>query len=67
MQNFFQFKFLFWMFFFFFNLCLFIYLWLPWVFLAAHGLSRVAMYGLLVAVASLTSEHGLFSSCGSWA
>ena len=52
---------------------LFIYLWLRRVFLAAHGLSRVAasrgysslrcvgfsLRGLLIAVASLVAEHGL--------
>ena len=54
---------------FFFNinlLILFIYLWLHWVFVAARGLSLVAVCGLLIAVASLVAEHGLqgFSSCG---
>ena len=49
------------------------YLWLRWVFVAAHGLSRcrgrgllfvavrgllVAVRGLLIAVASLAVEHG---------
>ena len=47
---------------------LFIYFWLRWVFVAAHGLSLVAVSGgllfaavrrLLVAVASLVAEHGL--------
>ena len=30
-----------------------------WVFIAAHGLSLVAVSGLLIAVASLIVEHGL--------
>ena len=47
---------------------LFIYFWLRWVFVAAHGLSPVAgsggccsfaMHRLLIAVASLVAEHGL--------
>ena len=46
---------------------LFIYLWLHWVFVAAHRLSlvavsrgcSVAVYRLLIAVASLLAEHGL--------
>ena len=46
---------------------LFIYLWLHWVFVAAHGLSScgergllfVAVRGLLIVVASLVVEHGL--------
>ena len=51
---------------------LFIYFWLRWVFVAAHGLSLVAVSGgllfaavrrLLVAVASLVAEHGL-QGCG---
>ena len=44
-------------FFFFFNK--FIYFWLLWVFVAAHGLSLVAASGLLIAVASLVAEHRL--------
>ena len=58
-------------FFFFFNLLiLFIYFWLRWVFVAAHGLSLVAASGgysslqcagLLIAVASLVAEHGLYA------
>ena len=55
---------------FFFNkfIYLFIYFWLPWVFVAAHGLFSscgewgllfVAVLGLLIAVASLVVEHGL--------
>ena len=40
---------LFFFFFFFFQIC--IYFWLPWVFIAAHG--------LLIAVASLVAEHRL--------
>ena len=47
---------------------LFIYLWLPWVFIAVQGLSLVAksrghslvvMQGLLSVVASLVAEHKL--------
>ena len=38
---------------------LFIYFWLRWVFVAAHGLSLVAVRRLLVAVVSLVAEHGL--------
>ena len=37
----------------------FFFLWLRWVFVAAHGLSLVAVRGLLIAVASLVAEHGL--------
>ena len=37
----------------------FIYFWLCWVFVAARGLSLVAVGGLLIAVASLVAEHGL--------
>ena len=46
----------------------FIYLWLHWVFVAAHGLTLVAesggllfiaVRGLLIAVASLVAERGL--------
>ena len=45
----------------------FIYLWRCWVFVAAHGLSLVVVSrgysslqcGLLIAVASLVTEHGL--------
>ena len=53
---------------FFFFLNLFIYFWLCWVFVAAHGLSLVggergllfiAVRRLLIAVASLVAEHGL--------
>ena len=44
---------------------------LPWVFIAAHGLSLVAVQGLLVVAASLvwsvgSRVHG-FHSCNSWA
>ena len=51
---------------------LFIYFWLHWVFVAARGLSLVAVSGgllfilvrrLLTAVASLVAEHGL-QACG---
>ena len=38
---------------------LFIYFWLCWVFVAAHGLSLVVVQGLLIAVASLVAEHRL--------
>ena len=60
-------------FFFFFNkfiIYLFIYFWLCWVFVAARGLSLVvvsggllfvAVHGLLIAVASLVAEHGLYT------
>ena len=37
----------------------FIYFWLYWVFVAASGLSLVAVSGLLIVVASLVAEHGL--------
>ena len=48
----------------------FIYFWLYWVFVAAHGLSPVAasrallfaMHELLIAVASFVAEHGLWST-----
>ena len=53
-------------FFFLFKIYLFIYFWLCWVFVAAHGLSLVAasggfvaVHGLLIVVASLVVEHGL--------
>ena len=39
--------------------CLFIYLWLGWVFTAACGFSPVVTSQLLIAVASLIAEHGL--------
>ena len=38
---------------------LFIYFWLRWVFVAARGLSLVAVSSLLIAVASLAAEHEL--------
>ena len=38
----------------------FIY-WLSWVFIAACGLSLVAVHGILTAVASLVTEHRLQS------
>ena len=56
------------MWFFYLFVCLFIYLWLCWVFVAARGLSLVAVSGgllfiavhsLLIAVASLVAEHRL--------
>ena len=37
----------------------FLYFWLCWVSVAAHGLSLVAAGGLLVVVASLVAEHRL--------
>ena len=48
---------------------LFIYFWLHWVFVAACGLSScgerglllVVVRGLLIAVASLVAEHGLWA------
>ena len=49
----------------FFKINKFIYFWLCWVFVAARGLSLVAVSGaalccgLLIAVASLVVEHGL--------
>ena len=60
---------------------LFIYFWLCWFFVAVQGLSLVvasrgyslvAGCGLLIAVASLVAEHGLWlghslSSCGTQA
>ena len=50
-----------------FKINLFIYFWLCWVFVAAHGLSLLAesggyslvLRGLLIAVASLVAEHRL--------
>ena len=49
-----------------------IYFWRRWVFIAARGLSLVAVSGLLIVVASLVVEPAFsrcvgFSSCGSWA
>ena len=60
---------------FFLKCILFIYFWLHWVFIAACGLSRVAasggyfsllcsgfsLQGLLIVVASLVVEHGLWA------
>ena len=46
------------------------YFWLHWVFIAAHGLFSdsgqwgllfIVVRGLLIAVASLVAEHGLWS------
>ena len=64
--------------FFFFNK--FIYFWLPWVFVAARGLSLVVASGgysllrctgfslrWLLLLRSTGSRHAGFSSCGSWA
>ena len=51
----------------------FIYLWLYWIFVPAHGLflvmasggfSRVSVHRLLIVVLSLVSEYGLW---GTWA
>ena len=66
--------------FFFINLFLFIYFWLCWVFVAARGLSPVAVsrgYSLLrcacfslrwlLLLPSMGSRHVGFCSCGSWA
>ena len=39
---------------------LFTYLWLCWVFAAAHGLSLVVMHGILIEVTSLVAEHKLY-------
>ena len=44
---------------FFFLINLFIYFWLRGVFVAARGLSLVAVSGLLIAAASLVVVHGL--------
>ena len=38
---------------------IFISFWLCWLFVATHGLSLVAVHGLLVVVTSLVAEHGL--------
>ena len=59
---------------------LFIYFWLLWVFVAAHGLSLVAVSGgysslrctdfslqWLLLFQSTGSRHVGFSSCGTWA
>ena len=35
------------------------YFWLPWIFIAACGLSLVEVRGLLVEVSSLLAEHRL--------
>ena len=41
--------------------CLFIFnFWLHWVFVAAHRVSLVVARGLLIVVASLVAEHGLY-------
>ena len=60
--------------------CLFIYFWLCWVFVAAHGLSLVVASGgysllrcvgfslqWLLLLQSTGSRHAGFSSCGTWA
>ena len=55
------------------NLFLLIYFWLCWVFLAAHGLSLVAVSGgysslwWLLLLRSTGSQCVGFSSCGTWA
>ena len=38
---------------------LYLYFWPGWVFVAAPGLSLAAMWGLLIAVASLIVDQGL--------
>ena len=66
----------FWGFFGFFNKFIFIYFWLRWVFVAAHGLSLVAASGgyssvwyfslrWLLLLWSTGSRHAGFSSCGT--
>ena len=48
------------------SLFFFLFIWLCWVFIAAHRLSLVAVHGLLIAVASLVADHRLclcFNSC----
>ena len=65
---------------FFLNIYLFIYLWLHWVFVAAHGLSLVAASGgysllqcmgfslwWLLLLQSTGSRHAGFSNCSVWA
>ena len=65
---------------FFFLINLFIYFWLHWVFIAAHGLSLVAVSGgysllqhagfslrWLLLLQSMGSRCAGFSSCGVWA
>ena len=65
---------------FFFNLNVFVYFWLRWVFVAAHGLSLVAASGgyswlrcagfslwWLLLLQSTGSRRPGFSSCGMWA
>ena len=56
------------------TLLLYLFIWLYWVFMAAHGLSLVmesgdyslvAVHRLLIAVASLVVEHVLWSIQGS--
>ena len=45
-----------------------LYLWLIWVFVAALGLSLVAVSGgLLSGYGTWVSTYGGFSSCGAWA
>ena len=48
------------------HLNLFIYFWLPWVFIAAHGLSLVAASGAALCCRAWALEHSL-SSHGAWA
>ena len=45
---------------------LFIYLWLHWVFVAARGLSVVAVGGLLIVGALLVAEHRLSALGLQW-
>ena len=44
--------------------CLFFFFWLHWAFIAAHRLSLLAVFGLLIAAASLV-EGGLYSMLAS--
>ena len=48
-----------------FYLFIFLFFWLHWVFVTAHGLSLVALHGLLIVVASLVAEHVGFNNCGT--
>ena len=49
----------------FFNINLFIYLWLCWVFIAAWGLSLVAVSGATLHCGAQASRCGGFSCCGA--
>ena len=46
---------------------IFIYFWLHWVFVAAHGLSLVVVSGGYPSLQCTASHCGGFSSCGAWA